>query len=85
MMIEIIFKGSKQLKNQIHTFGLPIGKNTGMSLEEHGDKEEMNMDSSTSSCAAKLHHFRVATATLPCTNRHPYTDSAHSANASRNV
>ncbi|WAR03716.1 hypothetical protein MAR_010274, partial [Mya arenaria] len=52
--------------------GLALGRKTGTSLEEQEDREETSSGSSTSSRADKPHHFRVATAILPCTSTQPY-------------
>ena len=59
------------LDELVPTVGLTTGKNTGMSLDEQGIKDDKNMDISTNSFAARDHHFFVATATLPWTNKQP--------------
>ncbi|KAH3877212.1 hypothetical protein DPMN_001073 [Dreissena polymorpha] len=67
------------------TSGLRLGKNTGISLDEHCVNDDTSMESNTSSSLVRLHHFLVATATLPCTIRHPYGLAAQSAKASRKL
>ena len=67
----IIFVWAYDYIHHKPTVGLTTGKNTGMSLEEQGINDDSSMEISTNSLAAKDHHFFVATATLPWTNKQP--------------
>lgn len=70
---------------KILTFGLLRGKKTGMSRVVQILSEAIAIVNNFLSTGSSNHQPSVAAATQPCTKTHPYIESKHSINPSKQV